>query len=205
MNLNYYYWYFAKALSEDNCNQIIKTANKKRKKTGITGYSAKKISKEQKNILKKQIRNSNVVWLTDKWIYDLIHPYINLANKNAGWNFQWDKSEPCQFTIYKKNQFYNWHSDSFPDPWKEGPFTGKIRKLSVTISLSDPEDYEGGELEFDTRNLTEGTGNNYFLCKEILPKGSIVVFPSHVYHRVRPVLKGTRLSLVIWNCGNPFV
>jgi hypothetical protein len=91
MNLNYYYWYFTKALSEDNCNQIIKTANKKRKKTGITGYSAKKISKEQKNILKKQIRNSNVVWLTDKWIYDLIHPYINLANKNAGWNFQFTK------------------------------------------------------------------------------------------------------------------
>jgi PKHD-type hydroxylase len=41
-------------------------------------------------------------------------------------------------------------------------------------------------------------------CAEIAPRGSIVVFPSHVWHRVKPVTKGTRYSLVIWNLGYPF-
>jgi predicted 2-oxoglutarate/Fe(II)-dependent dioxygenase YbiX len=79
----------------------------------------------------------------------------------------------------------------------------KIRKLSVTISLSNPEDYEGGELEFDLRNSPDGKPN-IIKCKEILPRGSIVVFPSHVWHRVAPVTKGTRYSLVIWSLGYPF-
>ena len=46
---------------------------------------------------------------------------------------------------------------------------------------------------------------NRYKCKEILPKGSLVVFPSFVYHRVCPVVKGTRYSLVVWNTGKPFV
>jgi len=46
--------------------------------------------------------------------------------------------------------------------------------------------------------------HNRKICTEILPRGSIVVFPSHVWHRVRPVTKGVRYSLVIWNLGYPF-
>jgi PKHD-type hydroxylase len=80
---------------------------------------------------------------------------------------------------------------------------GKIRKLSVTCSLSDPKDYKGGELEFDFRNKENGKPN-IRKCMEILPQGSIVVFPSFVWHRVKPVIKGTRYSLVIWNLGYPF-
>jgi PKHD-type hydroxylase len=41
-------------------------------------------------------------------------------------------------------------------------------------------------------------------AKEILSKGSIIIFPSHLWHRVKPVMKGTRYSLVLWNLGNPF-
>jgi predicted 2-oxoglutarate/Fe(II)-dependent dioxygenase YbiX len=46
--------------------------------------------------------------------------------------------------------------------------------------------------------------NQTHICKEILPKGSIVVFPSHVWHRVKPITSGERKSLVIWNLGKPF-
>ena len=81
---------------------------------------------------------------------------------------------------------------------------GKIRKLSVTVTLSDPKDYKGGELEFDFRNLDPDKKRNVKKCTEILPKGSLVVFPSFVWHRVCPVKSGERNSLVIWNLGYPF-
>ena len=115
-----------------------------------------------------------------------------------------DNANP--FTKYKLNQFYDWHCDSWENVYDNpsNPDThGKIRKLSVTCSLSAPEDYEGGELEFDFRNM-DPDKPTIRKCAEIAPRGSIVVFPSHVWHRVKPVTKGTRYSLVIWNLGYPF-
>ena len=108
-------------------------------------------------------------------------------------------------SVYKLNQFYDWHCDSWVKPYDkpESPDHGKIRKLSVTVSLSDDTDYEGGDFEFDFRNTDSGS-NQPRLCKEIRPKGSVVVFPSFVWHRVKPVTSGTRYSLVIWNLGWPF-
>jgi predicted 2-oxoglutarate/Fe(II)-dependent dioxygenase YbiX len=67
-------------------------------------------------------------------------------------------SESCQFTKYKKGQYYDWHCDSWDQPYQRqqgDPSHGKIRKLSVTVTLSDPKDYKGGELEFDFRNLIQ--------------------------------------------------
>ena len=84
------------------------------------------------------------------------------------------------------------------------PEHGKIRKLSVTCSLTDPKKYKGGELEFNFNRPNQKKKYNIKKCIEILPKGSIVVFPSFVWHRVCPVTKGTRNSLVIWNIGWPF-
>jgi hypothetical protein len=46
-----------------------------------------------------------------------LHPYIHQANRNAGWNFEWDWSESCQFTKYKLNQYYDWHCDSWDKPY----------------------------------------------------------------------------------------
>ena len=153
-------------------------------------------------------RKSNVAWMNDRWVYKEIQPYINIANKNAGWNFEWNWSESCQFTKYEgsKKQHYDWHCDSNALPYNRpnDPNThGKIRKLSATISLVDNEEYEGGDFEFDFRNNDDGS-NMARVCKEIEPKGSVVVFPSFVWHRVKPVTAGTRYSLVIWNLGWPF-
>ena len=77
----------------------------------------------------------------------------------------------------------------------------------MTISLSHPEEYEGGDLEFDLRNTHDWELNKtkgILKCTEIRPRGSIVVFPSFVWHRVAPVIRGTRYSLVVWNLGQPF-
>jgi PKHD-type hydroxylase len=87
------------------------------------------------------------------------------------------------------------------------PEHGKIRKLSMTCQLTDGSEYEGGELEFDFRNYDphmREEAKHLKQAKEILPKGSIIVFPSFVWHRVKPVTKGVRYSLVMWNLGYPF-
>ena len=211
MNLQNYYYYFQSALTPRFCDELIKYGISQQEQLALTGGQTNKInegkplSDEDLKDLKKK-RDSNIVWLNDRWIYKEIQPFIHQANRLAGWNFDWDFSESCQFTKYKLNQFYDWHCDSWESAYanKDNPDTfGKIRKLSVTCSLSAPEDYEGGELEFDFRN-TDPDKPAIRKCAEIKPRGSIVVFPSHVWHRVKPVTKGTRYSLVIWNLGYPF-
>jgi PKHD-type hydroxylase len=211
MNLQNYYFYFQKALTPRFCDELVKYGIAQQEQLALTGAQTDKIKKD-KNLSKEDLkdlkkkRNSNIVWLSDPWIYKEIQPYIHEANKLAGWNFEWDFSEACQFTKYKLNQFYDWHSDSWKVPYNEPNNLnthGKIRKLSVTCSLSDPKDYKGGELEFDFRNQ-EPDKPTVRKCTEISERGSIVVFPSHVWHRVKPVTKGTRYSLVIWNLGYPF-
>ena len=208
MNLTNYYWYFQSVVPPRICDEIIKYGKSISDQMAVTGgYGGRQLNKKEIKDL-KQKRDSNIVWMNDRWIYKEIQPYVHQANANACWNFQWDFSESCQFTKYVKGQYYDWHSDSWDKPYiKENvndPSHGKIRKLSVTVTLSDPKDYKGGELEFDFRNLDPDKKSNIKKCTEILPKGSLVVFPSHVWHRVCPVKKGSRYSLVIWNLGWPF-
>ena len=211
MNLENYYWWFQSAIPPRICDDIINYGLKHKDNRALTGglgidrdVNKKPLNKKEIKNLKKK-RDSNIVWMDDRWIYKEIHPYIHEANQKAGWNFNWDWSESCQFTKYNPGQYYDWHSDSWEGVYKEkGSTQGKIRKLSVTVSLSDEKDYSGGELEFDFRNTDPHKKRNVKVCKDILPKGSIIVFPSFVWHRVRPVKKGVRYSLVLWNLGYPF-
>ena len=211
MNIFHHYWYFTSAIPPKICDDIIKYGLSKSETMARTGgYGDKELTKDEiKNMQKK--RKSDLVWLNDPWIYKELHPYILEANKSAGWNFEWDRSESCQFTKYKHNQYYDWHCDSFGKPYKKEdpnhPENGKIRKLSMTCQLTDSSEYQGGELEFDFRNYEphmREEAKHLKKAKEILPKGSIIVFPSFVWHRVKPVTKGTRYSLVMWNLGYPF-
>ena len=187
------YWVFDKAIPERYCNHLIKYGNQKQSSLGLTNGITK--------------RDSNVVWLDDKWIYRLIHPYIHTANRNAGWNFEWDFSESCQFTKYNLNQYYDWHCDSWESPYgeqeKNKNYRGKIRKLSVTCQLTDESEYVGGELEFQFRNREDPTLT--VEATEAKRKGTIIVFPSYIWHRVKPITSGTRYSLVLWNLGKPFI
>ena len=213
MNLRNYYYYFQSALTPRLCDEIIEYGKRHKPEIAVTGgaelndQNVKKDGTLKKSVLKKLHvkRKSDIVWMNDAWLYKEIHPFVRQANEEAGWNFDWDWSESCQFTIYKKGQYYDWHCDSWDKPYvEEGPTKGKIRKLSVTVTLTDPKEYKGGELEFDFRSQEPDKKPNLRTCTEILPKGSLVVFPSFVWHRVKPVTKGERNSLVIWNLGYPF-
>ena len=207
MNVKYNYWFFQSALTKDFCNNIVaKHKSSKDKIQGKIGSIKNYNVKNIKNL--KKTRNSKVVFLEDKEIFAALQPYVFTANRNAGWNVQWDDSENVQFTEYRKNNHYTWHQDSCVEPYQDvtNPFKfGKIRKLAMTCSLTDPSKYKGGELEFWLPNPTMKSGGQVITCKEILPQGSIVVFPSFMWHRVKPVTKGVRHSLVMWNLGKPYV
>jgi PKHD-type hydroxylase len=203
------YWFFKNAISHKICDDIINLAKTKKEAKGLIGI---KEQKESEKLLKdkkykkklKQKRNSNVVWLAETWIYNIINQLIDTANKNAGWNFEINWNEPSQFTIYKKGQFYGWHEDGYVDPYNEPNNLnshGKIRKLSLVMSLSDPNDYKGGNLMF---KLLGENKNTILKCNEIKSRGSVVVFPSFIRHKVTPVTDGTRYSLVNWSIGYPF-
>ena len=124
MNISNYYWYFESAIPPRICDLIVKygKAEKKREIMAITGgfgrdrdLNKQPLNKDEiKNLQKK--RDSNIVWMNDRWIYKEIQPYIHQANQNAGWNFEWDWSESCQFTKYGVGQYYGWHCDSWVAP-----------------------------------------------------------------------------------------
>jgi PKHD-type hydroxylase len=91
-------------------------------------------------------------------------------------------------TTYNPGDHYTWHCDY-------GVSTGDsyTRKISMTLPISDPNDYEGGDLE-----LIDYQGNILKAPKE---KGTMIFFDSRIPHRVTPVIKGKRISLVAWMMG----
>ena len=199
------YFYFKKALPENLCNEIIRFGNSKIKHRGITGYEIvkknsikKKLSQGDKKKINK-IRKSNITWVNEPWITREVTPYLYRANKEAGWNYDIEGHEQIQFTEYNKGQFYNFHQDYFDGPDKDG----KYRKVSMTINLSDPKEYKGGDLFFKSLDkekniLIEHTNPDF---KE---KGTICAFPSFEIHKVSPVTQGIRHSLVLWSYGKAF-
>ena len=195
MILKHNYYYFKKAIPVETCKKILKAGRKKMIEEATTWEGINKIK-----------RDCKVAWITDEWIYDIINPFIHTANKKAGWNFQWDWNETSQFTIYEKGHYYGWHADQEAGVIKHDSknLNGKIRKLSLTLQLTDETKYEGGDFQFqwlDTRkkNLLKITTVDD--AKDI---GTIIIFPSFIWHQILPITKGKRESLVNWSVGKSF-
>lgn len=204
MQLRNNFWFFEKALSEKFCDKIIKLGIKNNPSLGVINkYINKKITTKRLKDLKKT-RDSNTSFIDKKEIYKEIDKFFTVANKNAGWNFNFDFYEPTQFTVYRKGQHYDWHADSNWDPYPNNAhpnYKGKIRKLSATIALNDAKEYKGGDFQIDLSTPNE---KRVFKVPALKHKGSIVVFPSHLNHKVSAVTKGVRYSLVIWALGLPW-
>ena len=204
MQLKYQYWHFPATLDEKTCDKIISLGKEKIQKEGND-------AEIEDGGIEKDIRQSKVCWFNDQWLYDLLWPYLREANSNAGWNFDFDISESIQFTKYELNDFYDWHTDGGSDHnfiynndnTEVEMFYGKVRKLSMTVNLNNPDEYKGGDFKFNLGPTVEGK-NTIITCEEIKPKGSIIVFPSFMFHTVTPVTRGERYSLVMWTLGKPF-
>tara|TARA_R110002020_G_C16260999_1_gene770466 strand:- start:132 stop:758 length:627 start_codon:yes stop_codon:yes gene_type:complete len=201
------WFYFTECLDKKTCSKIRSTAKKKWKQSTVTnrkGVTEKERISKEVDIVDNKIRISDVVWTSEKWIYDTIWPWLQGANERAGWKYDIRAAEPMQITRYKKGGFYTFHRDGSGDhlsAYNEPDNKlkhGYVRKLSMTVLLND--NYEGGEFQFSICNQEK--------CERHVPEfnkiGSIIVFPSDIEHRVAPVTKGVRYSLVVWFLGPPF-
>ena len=195
-------WFWKAELPDLVCDAIIKEGeNQEVKKAETMGM-------EKRNDAQNEaIRKSKVSWLNTNWIGKLLWEYITEANRSAGWNYKIRNFEPLQYTIYEApGSHYEWHVDH-TRPYIDGPNQGLLRKLSVSVQLSEPDSYEGGEFEqMYISQTTDGIiEKKVDTLTEVSSRGSILVFPGFVWHRVLPVTKGTRRSLVGWVVGEPFV
>ena len=161
----------------------------------------------------KDKRNAQNSWITtNHWIGGFVWHYVQKANRE---NFLYDLTnidgESLQYTVYGPGQYYGWHNDAgietFYKPVSEGnrghgselfqDFVNenceKVRKLSFSLLLSDPETYEGGNLQLIGEN-----GLSYYAPRQ---KGVMILFDSRTQHRVKKVTKGVRKSIVGWVVG----
>ena len=172
--------------------------------------------------LHEGIRKSSNAWINgSNWLAGFVWYYITKANRE---NFRYDieglDSNEIQYTEYKKGEYYDWHVDDdinrcmindklLTSDVNQGEnlaiLNGEyIRKLSFSIQLSDPEDYEGGELEFKANNYGSERRGDFTLDDTFFTptkKGTIIIFDSRVRHRVCEVKSGVRKSLVGWVVG----
>ena len=145
------------------------------------------------NLYDKRSRQSDVSWIEETFWLSSFFKIMSDANQNSGLNFNITDITPMQLTRYvAPDGHYDFHLDS--NGHTKNP-DGVVRKLSMTILLNDSKDFEGGQLEFFTTNKPHPVN---------LEKGDVVIFPSFYLHRVTPVKKGTRYSLVGWVTGEPF-
>ena len=144
----------------------------------------------------KNVRHCVIKWIGQTpeslGLFNILKEYIIESNSNC-WNFDITYSDDSiQYTEYKggENGHYDWHMDMMPNNFS--------RKLSLVVQLSDPNEYEGGELHFQDYK------NPQNLIKIEKKQGLITIFPSYLRHKVTPVTKGIRKSLVWWVGGSPF-
>jgi PKHD-type hydroxylase len=171
----------------EECNTIIEIGlDKERKAATIFGTDL------TKGDVDDSIRKNKVSWLEPE--DDLEWAYRRLTDATTYLNTKYFKfelfgfTEKIQFTEYSNLQDrYKQHVDKV--------FNANIRKLSLSVQLSDPKDYKGCEL-----HIIDGP------TPEVMRKdqGSLIVFPSYALHEVTPLTEGTRYSLVAWIGGHPF-
>lgn len=176
------YYFFKNGLTDLEIDKIFDISKKYIFQNG-------KINKQ----LNTSYRNSKIKWIPQndetKWLYNKIRNFVKEAN-SISWNFDLiGFGEDIQIGEYnsKDKGHYDWHLDIGKNSIN--------RKISISIQLSDPNDYEGGELEFKI-------GKN--IIKAPKEKGTVILFPSYLLHRVTSVIKGKRVSLVLWISGPPF-
>lgn len=191
-----WWYYFSSHLSSAEVQYVKDYAKGIPAQQGTVGHGG------GKSIVRKSTRNSVVKWIKRdpqiQWLFDRISLSVMRANSEC---FNFDlPNEPylnydsLQFTTYssKGEQHYDWHTDN---NWLTNWPDTHDRKISLVVQMTDPSQYEGGQLELDGLTIPEDKFRNV---------GDMILFPSFLKHRVTPVTKGTRQSLVTWITGPRF-
>lgn len=167
--------------TDTECDEIIKLGQRYKGAAAITGDGSKNISyTNRKTVVSTLNSDEHTAWIFEK---------LEIAIRELMAHFRFELAgffEGAQFYVYPTGGFLNAHMDI-------GKGVTSTRKLGITVQLSDPASYDGGELEFIDSTQT--------VPRE---RGTLVVFPTYMLHRVRKVTRGQRLSLVSWVHGPPF-
>jgi PKHD-type hydroxylase len=176
-------------LTPQQCDELIRIGQSEPKMKGETTYKGKKMISEY--------RKSTIAWVPINKaipIYQVIKQSMEKTNNN---HFGFDTIQfpgQGQYAEYSKGGFYDWHMDT----QVEMLAMPAVRKISMTLLLNNPKEFEGGDLEIFCGNKLNSQEN-----KIKLKQGDAVFFASFLLHRVIPVIKGNRKSLVMWFGGTP--
>ena len=177
------YYFFENGFTDEEVIKIIKMGEELEELDANIGTSNKVT----------EYRNSKIKWIScnteNKWLFKKLAIYVKEAN-NTLWNFDIvGFGEFFQLGTYfsNNNGHYDWHIDCD----SVNPF----RKISISVQLTDPNEYEGGELQLYTKKNIQTMSKT---------KGAAILFPSFLLHQVTPVTKGKRMSLVVWVTGPQF-
>ena len=176
-------------LTPQQCDEIIRMGQNQPRQ--VASVSLGKPGDKKRSGIDKKYRITKISWIPfniGKPMYNIIEYWMLNTNAN---HFGFDGmqiTEQAQYTEYLKGEFYDWHVDSSIEMSNLSP----VRKISMTLLLSDPKDFTGGELEVvnDKKRIH-------------LKRGYAIFFASFLRHRVKPILKGNRKSLVMWFGGPP--
>jgi len=169
----------------EQCQLIINAGRSQPVESGQVGGGAK-------GVVDTKTRTSHISWIPFNKMPEMYATLEKVIKQTNGNHFGFDGiqlTEPAQYTEYPEGGFYDWHIDSDINGINEPP----VRKISMTCLLSHESEFEGGGLEL----MSDG--------KIARPKqGQAIFFASFIRHRVVPITRGVRKSLVLWVGGTPF-
>ena len=151
------------------------------------------------NKVEQTFRESTISWVPfnkAQNIYKIIKGWMQQANTNFFGFDNMQTNEAGQYTEYSKGGFYKWHMD-IPKHMSAMP---PVRKISMSLLLNDPKEFEGGELEIYSGELSTPTDHHDIFKLE---QGQAIFFASFLLHRVKPIISGNRKTLVMWFGGTP--
>jgi len=172
----------------EQCQMVINAGRSEPKQNASVGSD--KDTKE--GHIDTETRTSHISWIPFKKMNDMYKDIEKIMKTTNGNHFGFDGmriTEMAQYTEYPEGGFYDWHVDNDVNFTHEPP----VRKISMTLLLSPESEFEGGDLELQS----EGK-----IAK--LKQGQAIFFASFIRHRVTPIIKGNRKSLVMWFGGTPF-
>ena len=211
------FYVFPRAVPKSECRKLLKYCIKNTKfqeasviNKGFTDSDTEELlMADDRSRTDHNVRKTDIGFITDKdnMVNKVAWHFLREANK-INFNYKLEYFQPVQFARYRNGGHYDWHQDA------SGINShGESRKLSLTFCLTDPNVYEGGDLEFfggdrqmEDMKLSDGTNiTGEQIKQDIRDQGSVIVFDSRDFHRVTPCTKGTRYSIVCWTVGPNFI
>ena len=200
------FYIFPRAIPKETCKTYLKYCMKNSDFEDASvinkGFTAvtDDVDNEERSMTDHETRKTAISWITDKdnMMNEIVWGFIRQANAEF-FKYNLEYFQAIQFARYQDGGHYDWHQDASPmDLANEG------RKLSLTFSLTDDTEYDGGLLQFYNGDKPY-EDKDHDIEKDIKSVGTVIVFDSRDWHRVTPVTKGVRYSIVCWTVGPNFI